>query len=192
MRICIEGNVGAGKSTLLARLSRWWTVWPEPVAEWGELLALFYACPRRWAFAMNAEALKSFLRVPVADDAGRPIIVERSPLSCKDVFSRVHATAGVITAAEWQVITDLHKDHAWEADAYIFIKTTPGLCLERVRERGRPGEEAVTSDYLTDLQSGHMSMLRHMKKPYYMVDGAQDPELVFSRVKEIVESYDKL
>lgn len=191
MRISIEGNVGAGKSTLLARLAARWTVCPEPVDEWRELLGLFYADPTRWAFAMNAKALVSYLRVPECDAAGRPVVVERSPLSCKEVFSRLHLNEGTISSEEWELLSDLHLLRGWEPDVIVYLTSTPGVCMERVKQRGRGGEGGVTPEYLAKLQRAHVTMLRWYGKEVHVIDAAQDEDTVFRRVKDVLEAYDK-
>lgn len=186
MRISIEGNVGSGKSTLLRSLAEHCRVWQEPVEEWQELLQLCDKDRRRWALAMNSMVLLAFQRVP---DTPEPLLTERSPLSCKEVFARTHHNHGAMTAAEWQLFCDLHKSFSWVPDVVIYLKSTPNVCMERVATRGRTGEEHVDKEYLSRLQFAHVTMLKYFKGDLHMVDASQEPGAVFERVAGILEAY---
>lgn len=186
MRISIEGNVGSGKSTLLTSLAERCHVWQEPVDEWRALLKLFDTDRRRWALALNLVALLAFQSVP---DGPEPVLTERSPLSCKEVFARTHHNHGTMTAAEWQLFCDLHKCFSWEPDVVIYLKSTPNVCMERVATRGRTGEEHVDKEYLSRLQFAHVTMLKYFEGDLHMVDASQEPAAVLERVAGILQAY---
>lgn len=188
-RISVEGNIGCGKSTLLRRLGKEWQVFLEPVADWAQLLKLFYDDPGRWGFAMNLQALLSFAGVPDGDASGRPVVVERSPLSCKEVFARLSLNQDHITSEEWTLFCELEHAYGWKPDIIIYLKSNPNTCLERVRTRSRAAESDVTRDHLTRLQLAHTTMLRFYEEQVHVVDASQDPDTVFQRVKDILDAY---
>ena len=190
MRISIEGNVGTGKSTILAQLSKTWTVYPEPVEQWTELLTLSYRNPQRWALAMNCKALIAFTSVPEADTAGRPVIVERSPMSCKEVFARLHHNEGTMTTNEWRLFCDLFSMKGWIPDVVIYLKSSPQVCMGRMRHRARSAEESVSQDYLSKLQFAHQTMLRYFGSQVHVVDASLDSDTVFQRVSDCLQAYD--
>ena len=192
MRIAIEGNIGCGKTTLLRRLAAEWKVVLEPVEDWAELLTLYYQDQIRWAFAMNLEALLALVQIPQHNGKGDPILTERSPLSCKEVFTRLGFNADHLTADEWNLFCQLHTLHGWKPDVLIYLKSNPNICMERMKARDRAAETPVTKDHLTRLQLGHVNMLRYYDGHLHVVDATQDPDTVYQRVKDILEAYKTL
>lgn len=43
--------------------------------------------------------------------------------------------------------------------AIIYLKCSPELCLERIRQRGRKGEEGISLDYLRKVHERHQEWL---------------------------------
>ena len=93
MKITIEGNLASGKSTLVMRLQEWSRIptFLEPVDKW-TLLCKFYEDPKRWSFTFNTEVLISMSKWKHNDYQS---IYERSPLSCRHVFTQLHVDSGV-------------------------------------------------------------------------------------------------
>jgi len=154
--VCVEGNIGAGKSTLLRRLAaeRRACVLQEPVDEWGPLLKLLYNDPARWGFTMQVAAMQSFSRVPRVS-CGRVLVVERSPRSSFFVFARDLAAQGHLTSEEVLLLRHQHDFVGWAPSRTVYIRTTPSTLSERVRVRGRPGEEMVDHALLARLHALH-------------------------------------
>ena len=135
MRISIEGNIGCGKSTVLDGLrSHGMEVFKEPVAEWGPLLKLFYEDKQRWAFAFNCKVLLSFVHVPPHGKTG-PVVVERSPYSCRHVFAQMQSNEGQMSSKEWALFRKMHEQVGWEPEVIIYIRTPPSHCMPRISER---------------------------------------------------------
>lgn len=190
MRISIEGNIGTGKSRLLAGLrdNGYFTV-QEPVADWQEMLQRFYKNKQRWALSMNLTALLSFLDVPANAPNGGLVVVERSPLSCLEVFARLQKNEGMMSEKEWQLFQDLHTITAWTPDVIIYLLSPATTCLDRVRGRARPGEEDISHDYLSKVHFAHNTMLRYFTEEFHVVDSSQDAPTVLSRVQDILKAY---
>lgn len=190
MRISVEGNIGCGKSELLRRLATLgYYVVPEPVVQWQPMLSLFYGAKQRWAMAMNLTALESFQTVPETAPDGGPVICERSPLSCIQVFSRLQRNEGLMTEKEWQLCQDLHDLVSWTPDVIVYLVTPVTTCLNRVHLRNRPGEEGIDFDYMTKLHNAHSFMLRYCKPEYHVVDSSKDAAVVAARVHDIIGAY---
>ena len=190
MRISIEGNIGTGKSRLLSSLQdQGMHVFQEPVDEWQDILQRFYQNKQRWALTMNLTALLSFLTVPETSTNSGPVIVERSPLSCFEVFTRLQKNEGMLSEKEWQLFQDLHSLFAWTPDVVIYLYSPAATCLDRVRQRGRAGESEITLDYLSKVHFAHNTMLRWYTGELHLVDSSQDPPTVLSRVQDILKAY---
>jgi len=193
MRISVEGNVGSGKSSLLAHLSeKGWRVHQEPVDEWESILQLFYKNHQRWALTMTSCALYSFCDIPESDINGDPVVVERSPLSCKEVFARLHKNEGVMSEKEWCLLSDLFAYCGWVPDVIIYLVTPTATCLERTRKRGRQSEQHVSHDYLAKIQFAHNTMLRWYDGQIHIVDASQEAEHVHAQVDDLLAAYREL
>jgi len=46
--------------------------------------------------------------------------------------------------------------------AIIYLKCSPELCLQRIRQRGRKGEEGISLDYLRKVHERHEEWLQNM------------------------------
>jgi deoxyadenosine/deoxycytidine kinase len=177
MRITVEANIGAGKTTLINRLKDALgddiSVFLEPVEEWGDWLRLFYTDPLRWGFTFNLNALMSFMRVPdgrgeagEAEIGSAAVIVERSPLSCFQVFTTLQHKHGHMTTPEFDLFKKVYAQVAWTPDVILYLKTDPHRCQERMRRRDRDSERGVGLEYLQDLHNQHeVLMLRAAAAP---------------------------
>lgn len=143
MRVALEGLIGAGKTTLLRKLGG--TV--EAVNEWGPLLTRFYEEPQRWAFALQMQVLLT--QGEMAEG-----LTERSPHSALHVFARQ-----TLSTHEWSLLEAWTHKHGWVPDVVVYLRATPSLCLQRIRERGREGEQNITLQYLIDLQAAYEDYL---------------------------------
>jgi deoxyadenosine/deoxycytidine kinase len=189
VRVCVEGNIGSGKSTamrLAAEARPGLPAFPEPVAEWRELLRRFYADPARWALALSERVLLSF--GPPGRHPG-PCLVERSPESCRHVFGRMHYKDGTLTSDEWDLFKDLADLLGWRPSAIVYVYTPAAECLERTRLRGRPEEAAVDLEYLRRVEFQYETLLKFVGVPVYRVDGTQPPEQVAREVLAALDDF---
>ena len=189
MRISVEGLIGCGKSTALRALrdALPCRVLPEPVHEWSPLLDLFYQDRRRWGFALNARVLVSYSRHRA--QASGDLLSERSPYSCRHVFGQVLYNEGSLTDKEWQLFRRLHDALAWQPDVLVYIRTPPGLCMDRILRRARPAEAGLTVAYLRKLHFQQTAMITYFPGRVHVVDGSADPDIVAQRIAEILGAY---
>lgn len=188
-RICVEGNIGCGKSTALEHLAALrpeLATFPEPVEEWGELLARFYRDPAQWALAFSLKVLLSFGR-PGAHRQG-PCVVERSPVSCRHVFSQLLFNEGKMTPEEWDLFKEYCDVLGWAPDVIVYVQTPADECHRRMEQRGRPAEAGVDLQYLKRLDFQYETMLRYSDVPVVRIDGTAPPEEVARAVLEVVDS----
>lgn len=171
--ISIEGLIGGGKSTLIHRcllpilLERGWkvTIVDEPVSKWesDELLKKFYDNPKRYAYHFQTKAFHDRVRECQSQyrkhkDDTDVFILERSVFSDTIFMNTLH---------ELQTVTDMEMNHyrewwsLWEEimpfrpDLFIYLKPDLDVCMSRVRERSRDGEEGVKRDYQAVLEKNH-------------------------------------
>lgn len=190
--VCVEGNIGCGKSTALRELESLVdpgavAVFQEPVEAWGDMLAKFYDDPVRWAFPFSLRVLLSFCAPLKATDK-RCVVVERSPVSCRHVFSQMHFNDGKMSQEEWELFKEYHDVLGWTPDLMVYVHAPPEECHERMRLRGRDAEAAVDLHYVKRIDFQYETMLRYADVPMMRVDGTADPARVARAIADIVAS----
>ena len=160
--VCIEGNVAAGKSTSLELLrSMGYTVFTEPIdSAWAPLFTLRHQDPERWAFTFQVQVMCTLhkqmqqacaLAGPFKGDV---IFFERSPKAAL-AFANIAHTEGHLNFTELKLLKELFAEMRVDPDMYIYLKSTPELCLQRVTNRGRSGEQGLK---LADLKTIEAAM----------------------------------
>ena len=179
MRVIVEGNIGSGKTTLLASLAKepWCAaVHPEPVHEWTDILDQFYKDPAKWAPAFSLRVLASHNRP--APPPSTIEVVERSPLSCRHVFTRLLFNDGILPQHQWDLFREYYDVLGWEPtadDLILFVQTPVELCLQRIAARGRACEESIDIQYLRRLEFQYDNMLKYCASPVIRLDGQHAP-----------------
>jgi len=72
------------------------------------------------------------------------------------VFTKMLEAEGSIDSLELELYERLLvqlKSTATPLSAIVHVNSSPSLCAQRIRMRGRNGEEAITMDYLNSLDS---------------------------------------
>lgn len=182
--VCVEGNIGSGKSTLLSRLRDAVEVFPEPVEEWTELLTKFYDNPSQWGLAMSLKVLLSFA-APLK--SGRSVVVvERSPMSARHVFTQLLFNDGKMTQEEWSLYKDYNDVLGWTPSLIVYVHTPPEECYARMRQRNREAEASVDMQYIKRLDFQYETMLRYAGVPVVRLDGTEDPDFLARALVDIV------
>ena len=186
MRVAIEGNIGAGKSSILAELGRrGWATWQEPVDTWD--LDGFYADPSRHAFEFSLGVLLSFCRVPTGGQKDAVIVVERCPLACRHVFTQLLVNDGHLSQVQWAAFKECADLLGWVPDAVVYVDVPAGVCLERIKARGRTCEAAVDMQYLRRLEFQYDTLFKFAGDvPVTRVDGTA-PDVV-DRVEAVLRA----
>lgn len=190
MRISLEGNIGAGKSTVTAVLaSRGYVVAPEPVEAW-TLLPRFYAEPRKYAFALQAQILTSCAALGSADND--TLITERGAEASLHVFGAALQESGRLTQRELCILQSLYiLLPLVKPSAVVYLDAPPAVCLARVEQRGRACEAGMTLEYLQCLHAHYETYLRECGNEsrcrVTRVDcSAADPEQVADAVEDVL------
>jgi len=158
LMIAVEGNIASGKSTFLELLSKQHhvAIFPEPVARWTDVggTNLFRDMMEdgpRWMHAF--QFFSSLTRVEIAYQAAKApasiSIMERSLFSERYCFVQMMAEAGSLTQGEFTILNRWFKmltgrgDPSLELDLIVYIEAEPEVLMQRIRGRGRGGEETL-------------------------------------------------
>lgn len=164
--ILLEGNIGSGKSTLgvMAAESEKFAFIPEPVDEWrrADLLRLFYEDPWRWAFTFQLNAFttraKTWDEILALTDHSR-VMLERSIYCDRYVFAKNCWRQGLMNDDEWGIYCRMWDwlEARWctPPDHTVYLRTPVGMCLDRIKLRGREEEQSIAPSYLIQLEDLH-------------------------------------
>jgi len=159
----LEGNIGAGKSTLLKILGdNIPTIEPvlEPTDKWQKinekenLLDLFYKDTKRWAYTFQSYAFISRIQTQnescLRSQSKNIQILERSVFCDRFCFAKNCYESGLMTSLEWNIYTQwfswLAENYAAKPSGFIYLKTTPQMCLDRIKKRARTEEDSIPLD----------------------------------------------
>ncbi|XP_078695989.1 thymidine kinase 2, mitochondrial-like [Branchiostoma floridae x Branchiostoma belcheri] len=174
--VAIEGNIGSGKTTFLDHFSKTKgiEVIQEPVDMWRNVrghntLALMYSDPKRWSFAFQSYVQLTMLDIHTRKQKSLIRMMERSIYSAKYCFVENMHESGNMTDAEYVVLTEwfdwILANQKVQIDLIVYLKTSPEVCHQRIKQRCREEEKAIPLDYLQALHSAHEDWLTHKKFP---------------------------
>jgi deoxyadenosine/deoxycytidine kinase len=176
--LVLEGNIGAGKSTFLRILKENLDldIIFEPVAKWqnvgpgGNLLNLFYADIKRWAYTFQSYAFITRVeaQLEALEKSEHDIqILERSVYCDRYCFAQNCFESGNMSALEWQIYREwfswLVEGHLQKPDGFIYLQASPEICKQRLEKRNRSEEIGVSIEYLQKLHNRHEDWLVHKK-----------------------------
>jgi deoxyadenosine/deoxycytidine kinase len=206
--IFIEGNVGAGKSTFLKMLTEYFNIQVvyEPHEQWqdvkGEnLLDQFYRDGNRWAYTFQTYAFITRIleqeKLAKINQTGFQF-VERSVYSDRYCFGLNCHEIGMMSSLEWSLYQELWEwfvaHYTQTPIGFIYLRTTPEKCYERLLKRNRSEESAVSLEYITTLNDKHEKWLiqkdgiaRSLKNvPVLVLDCSKEFEVDLEEQKEYV------
>jgi deoxyadenosine/deoxycytidine kinase len=177
----IEGNIGSGKSKFLKYLKTTYTYIKnyevkyifEPVDEWNSIkdkhetiIEKFYKNTKKYSFSFQMMAYISkisALKKCIEENKNKNIIIicERCVFTDKNVFAQMLYDKGDIEHVNFQIYMKWFDEFLKETpiSGYIYIKTTPEICLSRIHKRNRDGEEGIPLEYLIKCESYHNEWL---------------------------------
>ena len=178
MIVCIDGCIGTGKSSVLDVFrSRGYVVYEEGLDNWSHILEKFYTDPHRWSFTLQMSILKDmhqqYVDILKSLDNTDLVFVERSPGSAM-VFVDNSKNLGYLCEEELDLYNSYYKLLTWEPDKTIQLTAPDDICLSRIKQRNRKGEEAIDIDYLTALSKRYASLPGHRLDTERPIDEVAD------------------
>lgn len=184
--IIVEGNIGAGKSTFLKIIqdNLACQVVFEPSEKWqnisgkGNLLDNFYKDTPRWAYTFQSYAFITRTLAQKQSAKNNPYltqVLERSVFSDKYCFAKNLYESGHMSDMEWTLYNEwfnwFFEDYVQKPDGFIYLRTNPQTCYNRLKKRNRSEEQEVPLDYLTKLHQKHENWLIHKQNlDHYVQD----------------------
>jgi deoxyadenosine/deoxycytidine kinase len=154
--ITIDGNIGSYKTSILNYFHKNYklAIDLEPVDNWTEYLANLYNTPNS---SYDFQIKVWIDRCWIQEKTSITILMERSPNFIKNVFVRKAYEDKTINEAEYENIIRLHKttDDLWKPNGYIYLRSEPEKCLQRINKRGRYAEKNVKLEYIQKLHELH-------------------------------------
>ena len=185
MFVTICGNIGSGKTTVLEKLeSNGFDVKFEPVHEWS-YLSKFYDNMKQYAFPLQMQILKSFLSYE-SSNKSLPTICERSPQESFQVFASHLYKNNHLDLEQLRIIKFFTNSFSWEPELYIYIRTEPSICLNRIQSRNRDCETTINLDYIKELHNSYENFAR-TNKITHVIDGSKSRDFVYNEVRQIIE-----
>ena len=154
--ITIDGNIGCYKTSILNYFHKnyKWAIDLEPVDNWTDYLENLYNTPNS---SYDFQIKVWIDRCWIQEKTTTAVLMERSPNFIKNVFVRKAYEDKTISEKEYENIISLHKttDELWKPNGYIYLRSDPDKCLQRINKRGRLAEKNITLEYIQQLHELH-------------------------------------
>ncbi|XP_030563699.1 deoxynucleoside kinase isoform X1 [Drosophila novamexicana] len=175
--VLIEGNIGSGKTTFLNHFQKYdkdVCLITEPVEKWRNLngvnlLEKMYKDPQKWAMPFQSYVTLTMLQAHTAPTAKKLKILERSIYSSRYCFVENMFRNGSMELGMYNILQEWYKFieesiHV-QSDLIIYLRTSPEVAYERIRQRARSEESCVPLKYLQELHELHEDWLIHHRRP---------------------------
>jgi len=154
--ITIDGNIGCYKTSILNYFHKNYklAIDLEPVDNWTDYLDNLYNTQNT---SYDFQIKVWIDRCWIQEKTAMPVLMERSPNFIKNVFVRKAYEDKTINEKEYENIISLHKttDELWKPNGYIYLRSDPDKCLQRINKRGRLVEKNIKLDYIQHLHELH-------------------------------------
>ena len=154
--ITIDGNIGCCKTSILNYFHKNYklAIDLEPVDSWTEYLAnLYNTTNSSYDFQIKVWVDRCWIQ----EKTNMSVLMERSPYFIKNVFVKKAFYDKSINETEYDNIIKLHKttDDLWKPNGYIYLRSDPEKCLQRIIKRGRFAEKNIQLEYIQSIHDLH-------------------------------------
>ena len=155
--ISIDANIGAGKTTVLEFLRDKYSadIDVEPVDKWQPWLERMY----KGGTGVFEFQLRVWLDRcwPTSAVSSSSMYLERSPFFQLGVFVPANINNGKMSYEQAILITEMYDKvmSIWEPEIYVYLRSDPAKCAERIIRRGRTSEDNIPITYLKELHDLH-------------------------------------
>jgi len=188
----IDGNIGSGKSRLIKELKKQNKLGnniifiQEPVNVWNTIkdkkgktiLEHFYEDQKKYSFSFQIMAYISRLtqlKNIIKENPSSILITERCTYTDRKVFAKMLHDDELINDIDMKIylmwFDEFMKDIP--INGFIYVRTKPSKCFERVKKRNRKGEEEIPLEYLEKCHLYHQSWLMD-EENILVLDGNQE------------------
>lgn len=165
--ITIDGNIGCCKTSVLNYFHKNFKIAVdlEPVENWTAYLAKLYQNKHDSTYNFQVRVWTDRCWIQEKSE-NVLILMERSPYFIKNVFIEKALEDATITSDEYKILHSLHgkTDKLWKPHAYIYLKSDPALCLQRIQKRNRPCEKHITAEYINRIDELHNQKMAELQK----------------------------
>jgi deoxyadenosine/deoxycytidine kinase len=172
----IEGNVGSGKTFVIELLRLYLKSYniifkEEPVSKWRKvgIFGEYYKNPSRWGLSFQMYILMS--KLSRLKQTSGLTLMERSGFSDYYVFVKQMYKDKILTKMELVMYEEVFHTlmNAFEINKnakYIYIRTDPETCLERIKKRDRKEErDCIPIELLKKWHKNHEeNLIPYLKK----------------------------
>jgi hypothetical protein len=138
--------------------------------------------------AIQTSALKAYDQVPITP----LVIVERSPDASLHVFARTLQHDGLLTELQFQELQSHRNRIPWAPHVFIHIETPVPVCLERISQRARDGEEHIRDTLLHQHFYYYRSMFEDVTclgADLFNIKGTLSPSTIAGAIIDIAKKY---
>ena len=196
--ILLEGNIGAGKTTVLRKLNEMLDhdsleynviIMEEPVEEWSNvggnnLLKWFYTNMETYGFQFETFVasirIHNILQLFETIDKTKKtyIIIERSLWIQRHCFAQFHKNRlppKIMNLLEKIIDTMTEELDTTCNKTFVYLDVPTTECHNRIKQRGRQGEELIELEYLSILRDYHEEYLyRICQDQVYVVKTSEE------------------
>lgn len=172
--VVVDGLIASGKSSILRELAQKYgfEVEQQRVSDW-TLLTPFYSDPKKYAVDLQYQILESYKKIwekhSNDEEKEKIVFLEAFSLSSFEVFARMLHDDGLIEENDLDGIEKYaHNSESKKLypDLFLYLDCKPDLCMERIKIRGRPGEENIKKQYMERLDSYYNNFIEKHKNHY--------------------------
>jgi len=154
--ITLDGNIGSYKTSILNYFHKNYktAIDVEPVESWNEYLKGIYNTRNS---TYNFQIKVWMDRCWIQEKSNAIILMERSPYFIKNVFVEKAYEDKTINEEEYKNMLSLHKrtDKLWEPEGYIYLRSNPEQCFNRIKKRARDAEKNIKLEYIKRIHELH-------------------------------------
>lgn len=179
----IEGIIGAGKSTLCKRLQEaGFVVTQEPIDQWAvgpyDLLSIYYNNPTKYAYLFQCHVLNTLATLTKPPPPGFVTFQERS-IDSNALFSKLQHVLGHMDDVEYAAYMAQYHTHRSKCRVRgrIFLDVDVDTAMQRIGDRSRDGEMAVTREYQEQLRDMHIHWQQQERdngRPFLVIDTTRE------------------
>lgn len=154
--VAVAGSIGVGKTTLTTYLTERYGFEPmfEPFAT-NPYLDDFYGDMRRWAFHSQIWFLSHKYRLHCdLERAPGTIVQDRTIYEDAEIFATNLYRSRKMPKSDYETYMELYRamrSNLAPPDLLIYLKCSVRAIRRRIKQRGRPAEQAIPASYLRRL-----------------------------------------